>query len=81
MIMDINRLKTIRVIHASYDASEVTDYEAYRAVVNSLSAKQPSLDHGSAEGLGRVAAELLRKMRGVDYKSLKEIDRLSTAIN
>ena len=80
MVLDINKLKTQRVIHASYDAGNITDYDSYREVVKSLDSMYPNLNHGSAEGLGRVAAELFGKMRGVDYKALKEIEKLNAAI-
>jgi hypothetical protein len=33
MVLDINKLKTQRVIHASYDATNITDYDTYREVV------------------------------------------------
>lgn len=40
----------------------------------------PTLNHGQTEELGKVGAELFLKMKNVDYKSLKQIERLNEAI-
>ena len=79
MILDINKLKTQRVIHSSYDSSSITDFQSYKEVLKQLNTQYPNLNHGSAEGFGKLAAELFSKTGGIDYKVLRQIDKLKAA--
>ena len=80
MILDINKLKTQRVIHSSYDSSSITDFQSYKTVLKQLNTQYPNLNHGSAEGFCKLAAELFSKTGGgIDYKVLRQIDKLKAA--
>lgn len=80
MVLDINKLKTQRIVNSSFDAKEISDYEGYKRVVDHVRKMYPTLNHGQTEELGKVGAELFVKMKNVDYKSLKQIERLNEAI-
>jgi hypothetical protein len=80
MILDINKLKTQRVIHSSFDGSDITDYDSYKRVVKGIVDDRPNLNHGQTDGLGRVVVELWGKVKNVDYKALKQIERLNEVI-
>lgn len=57
MILDINKLKTQRMINSAYDPAHFTSYDHWKSLVQKVKAK--SLNHGSAEGLGRAGSDLL----------------------
>jgi hypothetical protein len=80
MILDINKLKTQRTIHSAYDPANFTTHDSWKSLLQKVKAK--SLNHGSAEGLGRAATDLLDNLGGgMDHAALREIERLNTAVD
>lgn len=65
----------------SYEPSQLTNAEAYRAAVKKVNSQYPNLTHGRAEGLGKINVEFFKRLKNVDYKVIREIERLSQLID